>query len=95
LDDSRLSPFQKGEKLHQVLCRLRNPRLSRAAERFLAEKKLLGLPGSIQITPDPFFETPGLRVEFNASSADRFRDLTAALQRASQMAALDEMFDVR
>jgi hypothetical protein len=74
---------------------LRNLRISRAAEQFAARKKLLGLPGSVQITADPFFETPGLRVKFNAPNADGFRDLAAALQKASRMPVLEELFDVR
>jgi hypothetical protein len=94
VDDPRLSPFQKGERIYEALYRLRNPRLSRAAEQFSARKQMLGLPGSIQITGDPFFEVPGLRVQFDASSADRFRDLTAALQKASSMPALEELFEI-
>jgi hypothetical protein len=46
-DDLRLSPFQKGERVYEVLYRLRNLRISRAAEQFAAWKKLLGLPGSV------------------------------------------------
>ena len=95
LEDPRLSSFQKGEKVHQALYRVRNPRLSRAAEQFAARKKQLGLPGSIHVTADPFFETPGLRVEFSASDAARFRELAAELQKASRMPALDELFDIR
>jgi hypothetical protein len=94
LDDSRLSPFQKGEKLHEVLYRLRNPGLSLALERFLAQKKLLGLPGSIRITPHPFFETTDLRVEFQASNIERFREMAAALNNAGRLPELEEMFRI-
>jgi hypothetical protein len=94
LEDLRLSPFQKGEKLHEVLYRLRNPRLSQALERFLAQKKLLGLPGSIRITPHPFFESADLRVEFDAPDAERFRELAAALGKAAQMPELEALFQL-
>ncbi len=94
VEDPCLSPFQKGEKVHEVLYRLRYPRLARALERFAARKKLLDLPGSIRITPDPFFESPGLRVEFNADSAKCFREHTAALQEASRSPVVDELFEV-
>jgi hypothetical protein len=94
LDDSRLSPFQKGDKLFEILYRLRNPRLARALERFSVQKKLLGLPGSIRLTPHPFFETADLHVEFNASNTDRFRELAAALQKASQSPDLEELFKI-
>jgi len=94
LDDSRLSPYQKGEKLHEALYRLRNPRLSQATDRFLAQKKKLGLPGSIQITCHPFFETADLRVEFNASSVERFREQAALLHEAAQSPELDGMFQL-
>jgi hypothetical protein len=92
LEDSRLSPFQKGEKLHEVLYRLRNPRLSRALDRFLAQKKLLGLPGAIRIVPHPFFETADLRVEFDAPDVERFRELAAALYQAAQLPELEQLF---
>jgi ParB family transcriptional regulator, chromosome partitioning protein len=92
LDDSRLSPFQKGEMLYEVLYRLKNPRLSQAWERFHAKKKLLGLPGSIRLTPQPFFETTDLHVEFDVSNAKRFRELSSALQKASQSPELEGLF---
>lgn len=92
LDDSRLSLFQRGEQLHAALYRRRNPRISGAVDQFLARKKLLDLPASIRITTDPFFETPGLRVEFDALTAERFREMAAALRRASEMPALDDLF---
>lgn len=92
LADPRLSPFQKGEKVYEILYRLRNPRLSEALERFLAQKESLRLPGSIRITPHPFFETPDLHVEFDASNIERFRELAAALQRAGQAPQLERLF---
>ncbi len=92
LNDPRLSPFQKGENLHAALYRLRNPRLSRALERFAARKKLLGLPGSIRVSPHPFFETSNLHIELDALDAQKFRELAAALQRASEKPELEELF---
>ncbi len=94
LDDPRLSPFQKGEKLYEILYRLRNPRLSEALERFLAQKKRIGLPGSIRITPHPFFETTDLRVEFDASDVEHFRELAAALYKAAQLPELEGLFQI-
>jgi ParB-like chromosome segregation protein Spo0J len=90
--DSRLSPFQKGEKLHAILFNLRNPRLTQALERFAAGKKKLGLPGTIRISPHPFFETSNLHVEFDANNAESFRELTSALQKAAQLQDLEELF---
>jgi hypothetical protein len=92
LDDSRLSSFQKGDKLYEILYRLKNPRLSQAVDRFNAQKKLLGLPGSIRLTPHPFFETADLHVEFDASNKERFQELAAALQKASQSPELEGLF---
>jgi hypothetical protein len=94
LEDSRLSPHQKGEKLHDVLYRIRNPRLSKALEQFHAQQKRLELPGSVRITPHPFFETPDLRVEFHASTPEHFRQLAGALQRAAQSPELEELFNI-
>jgi len=92
VDEPRLSPSQKGERVREILRCRRNPRLSRAKDLFLAERKKLGLPGAVHITPDPFFETPRLRVEFEATSVGGFRELAAALQQASQSPVLDGLF---
>ena len=94
LCDARLSPFQKGEKLHEFLYRMKYPRLSRALDRVQAGKKRLALPGSVRIVPHPFFETADLRVEFQASDAKRFRELAAALHEAAQSPELEELFRV-
>jgi hypothetical protein len=94
LEDAGLSSFQKGEKVYERLYRLLNPRLSQAGDKFIAQKKLLGLPGSIRINAHPFFEEPGLRVEFDASSVDRFRQQAAALNEAAQSTDLEGLFDL-
>ena len=94
LEDAQFSPFQKGEKLHEILYRIRNPRLSLARERFLEKKKRLTLPGSIRITPHPFFETTDIRVEFDVSSAERFRELASALEKASNLPDLEGLFEI-
>jgi hypothetical protein len=94
LEDAQLSPFQKGEKLHEVLYRIRNPRLSLAKERFLEQKRRLALPGSIRITPHPFFETADIRVEFDVSNAERFREFATALNRAAHLPDLEGLFGI-
>jgi hypothetical protein len=92
--DSGLSPFQRGEKIHALLYRKRNPRLSGARDRFHAEKAGLNLPGAIRVSPDPYFERPRLRVEFDVDSAQAFRDAVAALDRACEAGSLDRLFQV-
>jgi hypothetical protein len=92
LEDSRLSPFRKGEKLYEILYHMRFPRLSETESRFNFARERLGLPGSIRIRPHPFFETADLRVEFEASTANRFRELASALARAAQSPELDKLF---
>jgi hypothetical protein len=94
IDDARLSPFQKGEKLYELVYRRRNPRLSRAEEQFRDKKKLLHLPGSIKVAADPFFENPGIHVEFEARNAQHFREMAAALQKAAQTEAIEEIFKI-
>jgi len=94
INDSRLSFFQKGEELNMLFYRMRFPRLSKAADKFSADKKRLGLPGSIRVSADPFFETGKLRVEFDASSPERFRELVDELHSASRNPALEELFNV-
>ncbi len=94
VENSRLSAFQKGEKIHEWLYRRRSPRLSKARDAFLAEKAGLRLPGTVRLSPDPFFETPRIRVEFEASSARAFRSTVEALARSSRESALDRLFEV-
>ncbi len=95
LNDLRLSPFQRGEKVYEFLYRLRYPRFSAALDRFDAQKKLLCLPGSIRITAHPFFEQPGLHVEFDAPDIERFRRLASVLREAAQLPESEELFIVR
>lgn len=92
--DSSLSCFQRGEKLHDLLYRLRSPRLCRAHDRFRANEQSLGLSGKVSITPDPFFETTRIRVNFEVSSPDEFRDVASALHRAAQKPTVDCLFQV-
>ncbi len=94
LDDSRLSPFQKGEKLYGILYRMKYPQLSNALNRFETDRKQLALPGSVRIVPHPFFETADLRVEFQVSNAGHFRELAAALHNAAQSPKLEELFRI-
>lgn len=92
IDDSRLSQFQRGEKLYSVLYCRRNPKLSQAADQFRDQLKQFRLPGPIRIRAHPFFEEPGLHVEFDASDPECFRDLAAALQRAAGSSEFDKLF---
>jgi hypothetical protein len=92
--DVDLSSFQKGEKLHEILHRIRNPRLSQAKERFWAQKNRLGLPGCIRVNSHPFFETNDIRVEFDVSNATRFRELVDKLQEAARSSDLEGLFQI-
>jgi hypothetical protein len=92
VEDSRLSPFQRGEKIYEILYRLRNPRLSRAADRFQSKVKKLNFPGPVRLRAHPFFEERGLHVEFDAPDAPRFRELTTALHQAVQSPDFDGLF---
>jgi hypothetical protein len=94
-NDSRLSPFQRGEKIYEVLHRRRNPRLSQATDRFLAQLRGFRFPGSIRIRAHPFFEEPGLHVEFDASNPECFRDLAAMLEQAAESAEFKNLFIVK
>jgi len=92
LKDQGLSPFQRGERVHDILRRVQSPRLCRARDRFRAREQSLGLSGKVCITPDPFFETPRIRISFEVSSSDEFRDVASALNRAAHGPALDGLF---
>jgi ParB-like chromosome segregation protein Spo0J len=91
--DASLSRYQRGEKIHKHLYQLRNPRITTTRHRFLVEKAALNLPGTIRISADPFFESPGLKVEFEAGSAPAFREAVNSLERACHTGTLDNLFD--
>jgi hypothetical protein len=91
LEAQGLSQFQKGEKIFELLHKWRNPRLSLAEEKFSADRKRLGLPGSIRLSHDPFFENRQLKVEFTVSSARQFREAADELQRAARESVLDDL----
>jgi ParB-like chromosome segregation protein Spo0J len=93
-NDASRSPYQRGEAIYTILYRRRNPRLSRAQERFLDGRRRLELPGSVRVTPDPFFERPRIRVEFEAPSAESFREIAGALDRAGRTGDLAQLFEV-
>ena len=93
-DAAVLSPFQKGERIHSFLYCCRNPRISHAREKFNADKAALGLPGTVRLSADPFFESPRLRVEFDVSSAQTFRETVEALGRSCRQASLESLFEV-
>lgn len=93
--DVRLSDFQRGVRIHEILYRRRNPRLTAARDRFAAGKAKLGLPGTIRISPDPFFETPRLRVEFEVDSAEDFRQAVRSLSEAARSTALETLLKDR
>jgi len=93
-DAAGLSAFQKGEKVHALLYQQRNPRIAGVRATFLAEKVQLNLPGTIRLSPDPFFESPRLRVEFEAGSAQAFREAVDALARACRDSSVDRLFRI-
>lgn len=94
LANAALSPSQKGERVHDLLHRVRHPRLSRATETFQRRREALGLPGSIRISTHPYFETSGLKVEFEGSDSDQFRQLASILYDAVRRPEFEALFDV-
>lgn len=91
LEISELSRFQKGERILDLLHRWRNPRLAQVEEKFSADKKRLGLPGSVHLSHDPFFEKRQLTVEFTVSTAKQFGEMADELQRAAREPILNEL----
>jgi ParB-like chromosome segregation protein Spo0J len=92
--DSTLTSYQRGERIFDCLYRRRNPRLSLAERKFEAERMKLALPGEVHIAPEPFFESPGLRVAFSAPTPERFREIVSSLHGASMTPALQDLFQV-
>jgi len=93
-NDRSLSGAQRGEAVHRFLRREKNPRYVRAREGFESEKKKLDLPGSVRISPDPFFETSRLRIEFDVRTASDYREIVSALSRAAESSSLENLFRI-
>jgi ParB/RepB/Spo0J family partition protein len=74
-----LTPSQKTEKVKRALIGVRYPRMRQLEERFEKERKGLKLPRNITIHHQPNFEGKGLRVEFQFSSVDEFREALSTL----------------
>jgi len=94
LDNDRLSYSERGDRVFEILYRKRYPKVSQAGDLFLKRKKSLGLPGSLRITADPYFEKQDLHVEFTAADAENFRELADALSKASRKPELDLLFRI-
>jgi hypothetical protein len=93
-EDTTLSGFQKGERLHALLYRRRNPRITRVRDKFQADRAAMELPGSVRLTADPHFESPRLRVEFDVTSARDFRETVTAIERCTRSSRVEQLFEV-
>lgn len=87
------APFERGEALFELLFRWRHPRLTLARAEFEAGKRRLCLPPNVRLSPDPYFESPAVRVEFEVSSRAGFQTCAEALMRASRSEALVALFE--
>ena len=94
LQDTKLTPFQKGEKLYGVLYRLRYPRLTKALARFDTQRQQLKLPGEIHLSPHPYFETADMRIDFSAATLGKFQEFADELQKAAHSPAMEELFRI-
>jgi len=92
LTDASLTPHEKGRQLYDFLYRRRFPRISAAEDRFAVAASEIDLPGDVSVHHDRYFETTSIRVEFQAASADRFRLLAGALDRAAQSPNIEKLF---
>lgn len=92
LQDAGLSPAHRGREIRDMLRRWRNPTFTAVMNRFRSHAGSLGLPPSVRLSPDPYFESNRVKVEFAVSSADGFRSLADALKGASCRPALEELF---
>jgi hypothetical protein len=93
LDDANTSPGEKAERLRALLRRVRYPRLAGAEARFAEERSRLELPRAVRVSHAPYFETPGVKVEFEAATPDAFRRAAEALERAAADPRLHRLFE--
>lgn len=94
LASAGLAPHERGQKMHDFLYRQRFPRISAAEDRFAAARAGILLPGDIHLHHDRYFETPAIRVAFQADSAARFRALAAVLGSAAHSPEIDTLFQI-
>jgi hypothetical protein len=92
--DAGLAPQEKGQRLFDLLYRQRFPRISAAEDRFVSAISEIGLPGDFHVRHDRYFETPAVRVEFQAASAERFRVLAGTLDKAARSPGLERLFQI-
>ena len=92
--EAGLAPHEKGRKLYDLLYRQRFPRISAAEDRFVAATSEIDLPGDVHVHHDRYFETPAIRVGFQAASAARFRTLAGALDKAARSPELEKLFQI-
>jgi hypothetical protein len=95
LEDRTIPAPQKGEQVHDYLMRKRYPRLSQAREDFQKTRDMLGLPGTIHIASDPYFETQRVRFSFEVSGADQLRSVAAILGEAGNHPLLPGLFSLK
>lgn len=81
INEEKLTPSQKADRLKQWLWRKRYPRYAEALEAFDALIKEQKLPDGLYIQPPPFFEGDRFSAAFQFSSEKEFQNYTAALNK--------------
>ncbi|MEJ2110085.1 MAG: ParB/RepB/Spo0J family partition protein [Acidobacteriota bacterium] len=94
LENDRLTPGERGEGVYEILYRYRYPKMSDAERLFEERINSLGLPGTIHISSDPYFETSDLQVAFTARNPVSFRKLATELYEASRKPVLDLLYNI-
>ncbi len=83
LDREQLTRSQQGEKIRQIIKKIRYPRLTEREKRFADTKKRLGLPRGIDLISPPFFEGNTYQMHISFSTP---RELSTAVDRMSGIA---------
>jgi ParB family chromosome partitioning protein len=84
LDSTKLSLFQKAEKIRQLLKEDRFPQLSARQKAFESAKKNLSWPRDMDISATPYFEDDEIHVQFSFKNEENFFKKLSLLRKTAE-----------
>lgn len=91
LTNENLTLPVKGNRVKEILKKMRFPRLTEVESRFNNLKKQMKLPPTIHLNPSPFFEGDKYFVEFNFRNKAEFDQALTYLSRLAENKELDTL----
>jgi hypothetical protein len=79
LSQKDLTRSQRTDRVKKALMGLRYPRMHRLEEEFEEKRKALGLPTGVSLIHSPYFESKGLKIQFEFESLEEYGSILASL----------------